>query len=648
MTDDWSRRLTYVTEPRQVEGFLAALKAHRGLALVDLETSCLNPYESWSRVACASVALVDDWEDCKPRVWAVSLSHPEAPLRTQWRPLLTDMASILAENQAPIINQNWGFDARWIRSMTGIDLTENTAWDTAMASRLLQDEGTVALKPMVSKLFGIPQWDDGIDFHQRGLDQDAEARKTGRPPLRRIAERVPLYDLLFYAAGDVLWTWRLAQRQQEVFESWDEQDPEARQLGRLNAEVSTPTVRAITRMSGNGLLIDRDWAAERRSELEAECAELDQEIHDLAGLDPCTTYEPSSKIFRDWADRRAADGTLRPVAVTKTGKISWAYSSLVANRQEGYEIADLLIRYRKSSNQIKMIDSWLPHVAADGRVRPNYNLYRTVTGRLSCSDPNAQQLTKLLRPMVVARPGYAILEADLSQAELRIMAFVAPSIPMQNALIRGDDLHRMIAAEILGLKPEDVTKDGRQKGKAVNFGFGFTMREEKFIEYAAISYDTHFSYEEACEARRAFFDLWEGLEQWHERIEQQILRVGYVSSPIGRLRHPAGARGDFRSQYRAISQAVNAPVQGFVSDILMISLDEITREMPWATPLACVHDSIVLEVPEDRIAEAAAGVRERMTGEPLLRRLRKLGCDLTVPLVADVKAGPRWGEGVEL
>lgn len=188
----------------------------------------------------------------------------------------------------------------------------------------------------------------------------------------------------------------------------------------------------------------------------------------------------------------------------------------------------------------------------------------------------------------------------------------------------------------------------RQGGKAVSFGYLFTMREEKFIEYAAIQYDVHYSYEEAVAARRAFFDLWEGLEQWHQRVEHEVLSDGYVVSPIGRIRRPAGARGDYREQYRAVSQATNAPVQGFVSDIMMISAGLITTGMPWITPVACVHDSFVFEVPEDRVVEAAEGVRLYMTGEPLLAELRKLGCELDVPLVADLKAGPRWGIGEEL
>ncbi len=594
------------------------------------------------------MALVDGWEDREPRVWALALSHPEAALRHGWRGVLTDLATLLLERRLPILNQNWGFDARWIRAMTGVDLSANTYWDTAMASRLLYDEGTVALKPMVSKLFRIPQWDDGIDFHQRGLEQNAEERKTGRPPLRRIAERVPLYDLMFYAAGDTIWCWRLAQMQQEAFDSWEEADPEMRQLGRLNEAVSVPTVRAVTRMSGNGLLVDKDWIAAKRAELVQTCAERDQEICDLSGLDPATTYEPSSKLFRDWADRRAQDGTLRRVAMTKTGKTSWAYSSLVANRQAGFEIADLLIQYRKASKSIQYLDSWSSFIGADGRVRPTYNLYRTVTGRLSSSEPNGQQLAKSLRPMVVAPPGKLIMEADLSQAELRIAAFVSGCRPMIEALQRGDDLHRLVVAAVTGKPVEDVTKVERQAGKAVNFGFVFTMREETFVEYAAINYDVHFTYEEAVAARKAYFDLWDGLAQWHEDVQNRVLSYGYVKSPIGRIRRPSGVRGDYRSQYRAVAQAVNSPVQGFVSDIIMIALDEITKGMPWATPVACVHDSIVLEIPEDRVQEAAYGVRERMTGDPLLKRLKALGCDLTVPLVADISVGKRWGEGVEM
>ena len=266
------------------------------------------------------------------------------------------------------------------------------------------------------------------------------------------------------------------------------------------------------------------------------------------------------------------------------------------------------------------------------------------------SNPNVQQISARLKPAFIPRPGHVLLDLDYSQVELRVAAFVSRSQPMIEAFRRGDDLHRLLAAKIAGKAPEDVTPMERKRAKAGNFGLLYGMSPGGFQSYAATAYDVSLTLAEAQAVHSAFFEMWDGMHQWHERAKRRAYERGYVTSPIGRTQWLSDlySKSSFKSSH-AERNALNSPVQGFGSDLMQMAAASIMGTLPGyplprvegAHVVATVHDEICIEVPEDRWQEILIECKRRM--EDVNTFLRPLDCQMDVPIVAGPSAGTRWG-----
>lgn len=247
------------------------------------------------------------------------------------------------------------------------------------------------------------------------------------------------------------------------------------------------------------------------------------------------------------------------------------------------------------------------------------------------------------------RPGFVLADFDYSQIELRVAAFIAKCHPMINAFARGDGLHRLIAARITSKPPEEVNAIERQGGKAGNFGFLFGQTAYGFRFYAEDQYGISFNDREAQAVYDAFFTEWDGMAQWHAKTISTAHRTGQVVSPIGRIRRLPGLFSPNPGRVKhSQNAAINAPVQGFASDLMQIAAALVEGTMPGSEPvknaylIATVHDSIVAEVPEDNWEEPVREIIERMTFG-VLPILNRMDCDFNVPLAAEATVGSRWG-----
>ena len=266
------------------------------------------------------------------------------------------------------------------------------------------------------------------------------------------------------------------------------------------------------------------------------------------------------------------------------------------------------------------------------------------------SDPNIQQVSARLKPAFIPRPGYVLLDLDYSQVELRVAAFISRSAPMIEAFQRGDDLHRLLAAKMANKAPEDVTPLERKRAKAGNFGLLYGMSPGGFQTYAATAYDVAMTLDEAQAVHAAFFEMWDGMRQWHERAKRRAYERGYVTSPIGRTQWLSDlySKSAFKASH-AERNALNSPVQGFGSDLMQMAAASIMGTLPGyplprvegAHVVATVHDEICIEAPEDRWQEILVECKRRM--EDVNTFLRPLDCQMDVPIVAGPSAGTRWG-----
>ena len=551
-----------------------------------------------------------------------------------------------------------------LRAKPGIDLSPWLDWDTMISAALLDENESSRLKAVAPRLFGIEPWDD-VDLKYPGA-----------------AEDVPFFDLGDYAARDTYWTFRVyaahryimwldGHEDEDPFLTGDDEDIQNARLGQLAETVGMPTVSTLAAVEQRGIGLDVEYTRQALEEARGESERIRQGIAhryaDVEGLDPAdVSLAATSKWFLRFTEEAVSRGDLRVISMTGSGRPQWNKATLEKLERQGSELAGDLLRQRDMEKRSQFLSSWLEKATTEGRIHATYNVGRVVTGRLSSSEPNLQQVSAKLKGSYVPSKGYYLAEIDYSQIELRVAAMVSECVPMIEAFQRGDDLHRLLGQRILQgeetraaerekrearlISLEDVTPADRQKAKSANFGLLYGMGPEGFQRYAETAYGVEMSLNEAHEVHQTFFDMWVGLTDWHDRQMQFAGRYGYVESPIGRVRRLPNVwsrRPDLSSE--AERQAINSPVQGLGSDIMQCAAASIEGRLAGHKPVAgarlvgTVHDSVVIEVQASRWEEVVEECLDRMT-EGVVPVLERLGMKFTVPLGAEAAVGVRWGD----
>lgn len=297
----------------------------------------------------------------------------------------------------------------------------------------------------------------------------------------------------------------------------------------------------------------------------------------------------------------------------------------------------------------------------DGMVRPSYRMDVTVTGRTSSEDPNGQnfpkrtEMAKAYRKLYVAPEGAYFLEADLSQAELRIAGDMANDPTIINIYRTGGDIHVTTACIVMGVSleqfhrlPKEEQKAGRQKAKAVNFGFLYGMGWRKFIVYAKTQYGVEFTEAEAQRIRAAFFDTYFKLPEWHNATRERVRRYKQVRSYSGRIRHlPMIDSPEDWIRSEAERQAINSPVQEFASSLGVMALSRLEEEIDpqYLQVVSFVHDAIYCIVPQEYLEWGALTLKRYMESNPIEEAF---GVKLKLPIEADASFGINLGEMYEL
>lgn len=657
--------ITWVWGKDDLKTLVKAIHASSEIVM-DLETTGLDEYAEAggdtnggypARIVLAALTLPDasrtaagayNWRKFdgeQPMTFLVPLSHPASPLLGSWRKVMAIIGREINRSGKPFVNANIKFDARWVFAQTGVDLSDRIEWDTTVSSQLVDTEARTRLKIRAARDFGIEEWDD-FDLGTPGA-----------------AERVDLIQLGEYAARDTYYTWKIEQEHRDQMfltgedEPWDSDDIQMARLGKVATYVAMPTVKTLTKVEQRGFLLDVDWVHEKIKEMDAQRLQACQDILGLYGTEPApapakdgVTTAATSKWFQGFVAQAIEAGDLRVTARTDSGNAQWNKAVLIAQQRQGSPAADALLRHRDATKTLEFLHSWLELKDPNNVIHATYNVGFVRTGRLSCASPNLQQCASSLKPAFIPRPGHVLLDLDYSQVELRVAAFISRSKPMIEAFQRGDDLHRLLAAKMAGKKPEDVTSLERKRAKAGNFGLLYGMSPGGFQTYAATAYDVAMTLDEAQAVHSAFFEMWDGMLQWHERAKQRAYERGYVTSPIGRTQWLSDlySKSGFKASH-AERNALNSPVQGFGSDLMQMAAASIMGTLPGyplpkvegAHVVATVHDEICIEVPEDRWQEILVECKRRM--EDVNTFLKPLDCQMDVPIVAGPSAGTRWG-----
>lgn len=657
--------ITWVWGKEDLKSLVKAIHESSEIVM-DLETTGLDEYAEAggdtnggypARIVLAALTLPSadraeagayDWrrfDGEQPMTYLVPLSHPASPLLGSWRKVMAIIGREINRSGKPFVNANIKFDARWVFAQTGVDLSDRIEWDTTVSSQLVDTEARTRLKIRAARDFGIEEWDD-FDLGTPGA-----------------AERVDLIQLGEYAARDTYYTWKIEQEHRDQMfltgdeEPFDSDDIQMARLGKVATYVAMPTVRTLTKVEQRGFLLDVDWVHAKIEEMDALRLQACDDILGLYGTAPApapakdgVTTAATSKWFQGFVAQAIEAGDLRVTARTDSGNAQWNKAVLIAQQRQGSPAADALLRHRDATKTLEFLRSWLELKDPNNVIHATYNVGFVKTGRLSSSNPNVQQISARLKPAFIPRPGHVLLDLDYSQVELRVAAFISRSAPMIEAFQRGDDLHRLLAAKIAGKAPEDVTSMERKRAKAGNFGLLYGMSPGGFQAYAATAYDVSLTLAEAQAVHSAFFEMWDGMRQWHERSKLRAYERGYVTSPIGRTQWLSDlySKSSFKASH-AERNALNSPVQGFGSDLMQMAAASIMGTLPGyplprvegAHVVATVHDEICIEVPEDRWQEILVECKRRM--EDVNTFLRPLDCQMDVPIVAGPSAGTRWG-----
>lgn len=657
--------ITWVWGKEYLKALVKAIHASQKVVM-DLETTGLDEYAEAggdtnggypARIVLASLTLPNaeraaagayDWRSFggeQPMTYLVPLSHPASPLLGAWRKVMAIIGREINRSGKPFVNANVKFDARWVFAQAGVDLSDRIEWDTTVSSQLVDTEARTRLKIRAARDFGIEEWDD-FDLGTPGA-----------------AEQVDLIQLGEYAARDTYYTWKIEEEHRDQMfltgdeEPFDSDDIQMARLGKVATYVAMPTVKTLTKVEQRGFLLDVDWVHAKIEEMDALRLKACEDILGLYGTAPApapardgVTTAATSKWFQGFVAQAIEAGDLRVTARTDSGNAQWNKAVLIAQQRQGSPAADALLRHRDATKTLEFLRSWLELRDPNNVIHATYNVGFVKTGRLSCASPNLQQCASSLKPAFIPRPGHVLLDLDYSQVELRVAAFVSRSQPMIEAFQRGDDLHRLLAAKIAGKAPQDVTSLERKRAKAGNFGLLYGMSPGGFQSYAATAYDVSLTLAEAQAVHSAFFEMWDGMRQWHERAKRRAYELGYVTSPIGRTQWLSDlySKSPFKSSH-AERNALNSPVQGFGSDLMQMAAASIMGTLPGyplprvegAHVVATVHDEICIEVPEDRWQEILVECKRRM--EDVNTFLRPLDCQMDVPIVAGPSAGTRWG-----
>jgi DNA polymerase-1 len=405
-------------------------------------------------------------------------------------------------------------------------------------------------------------------------------------------------------------------------------------LKRIYADIEIPVASVLLAMERNGVLIDVALLARQSQELGRKMFDLERKAHELAG-GPFNLGSPK-QLCEILFDRLK----LKVVKKTPSGAPSTDEEVLEKLAQD-HPICATLLEHRGVAKLKSTYTDKLPRMVhpKTGRVHTNYAQAVAVTGRLSSTDPNLQNIPvrtaegRRIREAFIAPPGSRIVSADYSQIELRIMAHLSGDKGLVDAFSRGEDIHRHTAAEVFGATLDEVTSEQRRYAKVINFGLIYGMSAFGLAQNLDIDRTAAASYMDK------YFSRYPGVAQYMERTRSEARERGYVETVFGRrLWLPDIRSSNMARRQGAERQAINAPMQGTAADLIklaMVAVQSWIEQERLETKLVMqVHDELVLEVPEKELDVVKPSVERLMIGV----------AKLDVPLVVEAGVGANWEE----
>jgi DNA polymerase-1 len=399
------------------------------------------------------------------------------------------------------------------------------------------------------------------------------------------------------------------------------------------AEMEMPLVEILATMELTGVELNTIIFKGISEKITGTLKNLEKSIYEMAGKE-FNINSPSqlSEILFVTMGLSTAD-------IKKTKKGLSTASAELEKLRSSHKIIEKIEEYRELFKlKTTYLDAIPKLVDQNSRIHTTYNQAVAATGRLSSTDPNLQNipiktdLGQLLRTAFTAKDGYKLVSADYSQIDLRCVAHVSNDKKLIEAFHRGDDIHKITAAEINKVTISQVTEKMRSSAKALNFGIIYGMSSFGFSQSAGIPR------EDAQKFINAYMENFSGVASYMKETRQWARKNGYVETLLGRRRNLHEINSpNFQVSAGAERMAINMPIQGLAADIMKLAMIGTHRTFAEDNDIQMilqVHDEIILEVKIDKAEMAAKKLKEVMENVYPLR----------VPLIVDVNIGDNWGE----
>ena len=490
-------------------------------------------------------------------------------------------------------------------------------------------------------------------------------------------------DTVRYACADSDYALRLYRRFNEWFDAYL---PRHRWIVE---NIESPTAVYCGLMKYNGLLMDETAMIRKQGECAARLLELREKIHAMTGGVEIGA-NAGTQAFKDYlfktlglpvlkttaknaghsrptagrleARRSEAECAGTPGAIRDAHGASIDDQTMVMlaewcaeHRPELVPLFELVQEYRKWSKlKTTYIDGYLRFInPASGRIHPDLLPLATETGRFACRRPNLQNQCQPgndyvgVRNFIVSPEGWLLMEADYSQVELRIVAYLSQDAVMLDAYKNGEDIHSITTSAVFGISREEAAdkhhseyKHRRTVAKGTMFGILYGIGAKGLSVNLKASAGVRASVEQCEQYIAGIKARYTNLATWQQYAKETARRRQYAQTALGRRRYLPGIRSqDFRRRASSERMAMNTPVQGLAADCLKLAMGRLVKTLadkPYIRPVMTVHDSLVFEVRADPVDEAAALVKGCMEALPPLENF--------MPLVAEVAVGERYGE----
>jgi len=435
------------------------------------------------------------------------------------------------------------------------------------------------------------------------------------------------HDILQYAN-----TTSFINAKEKIFKKLKEENLES-----VYVEIELPLIPILKKMNDRGILIDIQFLKKLSTEYHRELTILEQKIWEMAGIEfNINSPKQMGEVLYDKLD-------IRGVRIKKTAKGARSTkASELEKLKDLHPIIPKILEYRELQKLLSTYIDTIPKmVEDDGRLHADFIQAGTTTGRFSSHNPNLQnipiktELGRVIRKAFIAGDGHKLVAFDYSQVELRVAALLSGDTKLKTIFKEGRDVHTATASEVFNVSFDNVDAKMRRTAKIINFGILYGMGVN------ALRQTLGATREEAQKFYANYFETFNGLAMYLEKVKEDASKKGYTETYFGRRRYFPGLSSSL-PYIRAMEErmAINAPIQGTSADMIkkaMIDIDATLKKEKLdigVHVILQIHDELVYEIEEEKIPTAGKIIKTIMEGV----------IQSDIPFIVDVKEGYNWGE----